>query len=222
MLPTSKSLPENLKQVNTPPKLSFLPSPKNFDPTRSASAVLPQGHHFFQDCLRENNACLIEWMMQRKGCSSWFVNQTFKNYEETRSAIKKYKFWIGRLKQSLIDSGGGELRWIRAIEWQVRDVIHFHSIVQGRELDRLSRKSWEDRWESLDHRTFETLKDRRDPSGWNTGFCRIYDAHKGAAPYLAKYTSKRLGGEVEWGGYWQGLEVPASVSCGHSQGFVFG
>ena len=193
--------------VKPPPKLSFQESPKNWDPNRYEVPAFPRGHRFFSDCLRENNARWIEWMMQRKGCSSWFVNQTFKGYEGTRSAIAKYKIWIGRLKQCLIDRGGSELRWIRANEWQIREVIHFHSIVQGRELDHLSRKSWEDRWESLD---------------LNTGFCRIYDAHKEAAPYLAKYTSKRLGGEIERGGYWQGLKTPASVSCGHSQGFVVG
>ena len=167
----------------------------------------PVNHRFFQDCLRENYAKFIEWSMSVNGHSSWFVTQTFKGYENFISAGEKYKSWIGRLKQSLKDSGGGELRWIRANEWQVREVIHFHSIVQGRRLDLLSRKSWEDRWESL---------------GSNTGFCRIYDARKKSAPYLAKYCSKDLGGELEWGGAWRGLNIPASVSCGHSQGFEFG
>jgi hypothetical protein len=167
---------------------------------------LPLGHRFFPDCLRENQARWIEWSMSRKKVSAWFVSQTFKDYETPRSADKMFRIWAGRMTQSIINSGGGQLRWIRATEWQVRDVIHFHSVVQGIGLDRLSRKSWEDRWESLN---------------WNAGFCRIYDADKGAAPYLAKYTSKRLGGQLQWGGYWQGLSVPASVSCGHSCESVF-
>jgi hypothetical protein len=183
------------------PKLSFLPSPKNWDPLRSGKPFLPEGHRFFPDCLRENWARMIEWSIRGRGLSSLFVNQTFKREESFRSANKKYRIWAGRMKQSLIDRGGSQLRWIRAAEWQIRDVIHFHSLVQGNGLDRLSRKGQEDRWESLDV---------------NTGFCRIYDADLKAAPYLAKYTSKRLGGECEWGGYWQGLSVPISVSCGHS------
>jgi hypothetical protein len=163
---------------------------------------LPAGHRFFPDCLRENYARFIEWNMTRKNESAWFVTHTFKQYETVRSADKIYRVWAGRLKQALMSiPGGGQLRWVRATEWQRREVVHFHSIVQGRGLDNLSRKGWECRWESLYR---------------NTGFCRIYDADKGSAPYLAKYNSKRLGGEIEWGGYWQGLNVPASVSCGHS------
>jgi hypothetical protein len=162
---------------------------------------LPKTHIFFSDCLRENYARFIQWSITRKSSQAWFVTQTFKREEHHRSADTMYRIWAGRLTQGLIDRGGCQLRWIRASEWQLRNVIHFHSLVQGIGLDRLSRKSWEDRWESLN---------------WNTGFCRIYDADLKSAPYLAKYTSTRLGGQLEWGGYWQGLSVPASVSCGHS------
>lgn len=177
-------------------------------PKASYSFVpFPEGHRFFHDCLRENWARFIDWSMTRKDINSWFVTQTFKGYESNRSADQKFRTWIGRVTQAVIDSGGGGLRWIRANEWQVREVIHFHSIVQGRRLDVLSRKSWEHRWESLDS---------------NTGFCRIYDAQRKSAPYLAKYCSKPLGGELEWGGYWRGLMTPSSVSCGHSQGLEFG
>jgi hypothetical protein len=143
----------------------------------------------------------IQWSVSRKNMLAWFVTMTFKQEESYRSADKMLRIWIGRLTQSLIDSGGTQLRWIRATEWQIREVIHFHLLIQAIGLDLLSRKSWECRWESLN---------------WNTGFCRIYDADLNAAPYLAKYTSKRLGGQIDWGGYWQGLSVPASVSCGHS------
>jgi hypothetical protein len=45
------------------------------------------------------------------------------------------------------------------------------------------------------------------------GFCRIYDAQRKAAPYLAKYMNKTRGGELERGGSWRGLNVPNSVTC---------
>ena len=163
--------------------------------------ALPSGHRFFQDCLRENNARLIQWMMCRKGVSSWFCTHTFRGYEGERSSKRLFRSWVGRLDQGLRDIGGSQLRWVLATEWQKREVIHLHSLVQGMELESQSRKSWESRWESL------TM---------NTGFCSIYDADRKAAPYLAKYTSKTLGGELEWGGYWQGLKTPASVACSHS------
>ncbi len=173
----------------------------NSIPNLTSKVKLPGDHLYFPDCERENNARFILWSMTRKQQSAWFISQTFGVEESIRSADRKYKEWVNRLTQGLIDTGGGQLRWVRATEWQIREVIHFHSIVQGTGLDLLSRKSWEHRWQSL---------------GWNTGFCRIHDADKNAAPYLAKYTSKRLGGQLQWGGYWQGLSVPASVSCGHS------
>lgn len=174
---------------------------------RPSSLPLPPGHLFFQDCIRENWGRFIQWEMSRKNVDSWFVTHTFKNYQSYSSADKKFRTWAGRLKESLNDKGGAELRWIRANEWQTRGVIHFHSIVSGKSLDLLSRKRWEDRWESLDG---------------NTGFCRIHEAQKKAAPYLAKYTSKRLGGELVWGGFWRGLNTPTSVSCGHSRCLEYG
>jgi len=170
-------------------------------PHSGSSVTLPVGHKFFPDCLRENHARLIEWSISRRGQSAWFVNQTFKQYQETRSAKRLFRTWVGRLKEALESSGGGQLRWVLATEWQIREVIHFHSLVQGLGMDQLSRMRWEDRWETMNR---------------NAGFCRIYNADRKAAPYLAKYTSKALGGELEWGGYWQGLNSPASVSCGHS------
>ena len=175
--------------------------------TRPSRLPLPAGHRFFQDCLRENWARFIEWSMSTNGHEAWFVTQTFKKYESPSSADKKFRSWAGRLKQSLIDSGGAELRWIRTAEFQLRDVIHFHSIVQGRRMDLLSRKSWEDRWETL---------------SLNTGFCRIYEAQKKACPYLAKYVNKAPSTELVWGGYWRGLKCPKSVSCGHSITRQFG
>jgi len=163
--------------------------------------ILPAGHRYFEDCVKECYARLIEWSMSTKGFTSLFCTHTFKNYERPRPAVKKYEEWACRLGQALKDRGGDHLRWILSKEWQVRGVIHFHSIVQGVGLDRLSRKSWEDRWEAL-HR--------------NCGFCRIYPAIEKSAPYLAKYCSNSFDDAIEWGGTWQGFKAPASVSCGHS------
>lgn len=162
--------------------------------------TLPKNHRFFKDCYRENQALFIEWILANHKIPSWFVTQDFKQDESPEQADKDYRAWAIRLTQSIRDKGGSRLSWLRAEEWQIRGVIHYHSVVQGIGLDLQKRKSWEDRWESL------TL---------NTGFCRIYDADLKAAPYLAKYSTKRKGGKLHWGGYWQGSHAPASVSCGH-------
>jgi hypothetical protein len=199
-------------------------TPKSWRQRLTRSGLWPQGHQYFPDCERENWARLIGWLVTRKGVSSWFATHTFLNEETPQAADRMYRVWTGRLTQALIHSGGSQLLWIRATEWQIREVIHFHSVIQGNGLDHSSRKRWEDRWETLRWRT-PTLKERRSASTsgqrWQermrTGFCRIYNADPKAAPYLAKYTSKRLGGQIQWGGYWQGLRAPASLPCCQSR-----
>lgn len=160
----------------------------------------PAGHRFFPDCPRETYARFIEWGMwsghPRPGV--WFVTLTFKTFIPTWKSWILLNSWLGQLRQGYedISKGGYLLRWICATEWQKREVVHFHLLISGVGLSELSRKRWEVRWET---------KDR------NTGFCRIYDADRKAAPYLAKYMYK--GGELTKGGYWRGLITPVSVTC---------
>ncbi|MBA7588444.1 hypothetical protein ES708_30502 [subsurface metagenome] len=158
-------------------------------------SALPLGHRFFPDPLREVNARHIQWTMSRKGVSSYFVTLTFKDYTSPRRAEKMVRRWLARTQQSLNDTGGGWLKSFLATEWQKREVIHFHLLLVGNGLDSLSRKRIENRWEAM-----------------GGGFARCYDAMHKAAPYLAKYTSKTLGGDMQRGGTWRGLQSPISVS----------
>ena len=160
---------------------------------------LPAGHRFFQDCQRETYARWIEWSMWSGPSQQavWFVTLTFKTFIENWRAWMLFQKWIGHLRQSYQDlQGSDRLRWICATEWQIREVVHYHLLISGLGLSDLSRKRWEKRWEFGDR---------------NTGFCRIYDADRKAAPYLAKYIHK--GGELNRGGYWRGLVTPGSVTC---------
>lgn len=159
------------------------------------SVKLPSGHRFFPDAEREANARAISWAMDKGGDSAVFATLTFKNYVSPYRAQKQAKRWLARAEQALKDSGGNSLKSFCATEWQQREVIHFHLLLVGNGLGALSRKRLEHRWEAI-----------------GGGFARCYEASRRAAPYLAKYTSKRLAGDVEWGGTWQGLRYPASVS----------
>ncbi|MBA7550927.1 hypothetical protein ES705_43458 [subsurface metagenome] len=156
---------------------------------------LPSGHRFFPDIEREINARAIDWAMSRQGVSALFTTLTFKDEVSPRRAQKMAKRWLAKAQQSLNDTGGRQLKSFCATEWQKRQVIHFHLLLIGNGLDALSRKRLEHRWEAT-----------------GGGYARCYDADRQAAPYLAKYTSKTLGGDVEWGGTWRGLRYPASVS----------
>lgn len=165
----------------------------------------PSGHRFFTDCLRENWARWVEWQLRGSPQSGWFVSMTFKTFIELNRAERLKKIWLARLTEALRRSSNGSsrLRWFSAIEWQIREVVHFHLLVVAENIDSLSRKRWESRWQTM---------------GVITGICRIYNADFKAAPYLAKYTTKSLGGDIQWGGYWRGMITPASLTCGCSRG----
>jgi len=158
---------------------------------------LKPGHRFFPDCLRETYARWIEWAMKTADADSWFVTLTFKYEIKERKSHALLMAWLKNLELAYYNkTGSRRLRYIIATEWQKREVIHYHLLICGVGLRDLSRKRWESRWESLDVKA---------------GFCRIYDAVNKSAPYLAKYMNK--GGEIKWGGYWQGLKTPKSTSC---------
>jgi hypothetical protein len=176
-------------------------------PSRSLSR-LPPGHRFFPDCQRETTARWIQWAMWsgHPKPDVWFATLTFKTYVHERRAFMILKTFLAHLDQgyhkkpTLPNTIGlrrtGRLRWIAAIEWQVRNVIHYHLLISGAGLSELSRKRWEVRWMTGDR---------------SAGFCRIYPADIKAGPYLAKYIHK--GGDLLRGGYWRGLKTPKSVSC---------
>jgi hypothetical protein len=175
------------------PAKSILPQFKN-----PVKRILPPGHRFFEDCIRETHARFIEWSLWsgHPKPDVWFATLTFKTFVQSWKSWVLLKSWLGHLRQGYEDKGGYRLRWICATEWQTRHVVHFHLLISGVGLNTLSRKRWEYRWESGNR---------------NTGFCRIYDADRKAAPYLAKYMHK--GGELSRGGYWRGLITPVSVTC---------
>ena len=178
------------------------------DPKLVPNNSLPAGHRFFPDCQRETYARWIEWAhwTGHPKPDVWFVTLTFKTYVYERQALTILKKWFGHLRQAYQDRPaahktaglprGGQLRLTIASEWQIREVIHYHLLISGVGLSELSRKRWEVRWMNGDR---------------NAGFCRVYDADKKAAPYLAKYIQK--GNELTRGGYWRGLTTPNSVRC---------
>jgi hypothetical protein len=72
---------------------------------------------------------------------------------------------------------GGGLRWCRALEYQKRDVIHYHALITG--VQDLRRLFWMDRWHEL------------------AGYARIEPIESSAAVsrYVSKYVIK--GGELD-------------------------
>ena len=173
---------------------------------------LPPGHRFYIDDEREQWARFFQWAMTRKGIETWFATLTFRNFIRTAIAEARCDLWLARLTEALIDCGGGQLRWIRATEWQRRDVIHFHLLLMANGLHSLSRKRYEVRWEGVLGAYSRGLHRRVVlRQGIGGGFCRIYNAEWSAAPYLAKELNKTRNGELKLGGSWR-ERCPRSVN----------
>jgi len=159
---------------------------------------LPAGHRFFPDCLREQEARLLEWLIRVYQGNSWFFTGTFKDYIYPLKAERLLNRYLGRLTQAHSEiPGAALLKSFLSTELQQREVIHYHLLIFGERLGVLSRKRWEHRWRVL--------------SG---GFAADYDAELKAAPYLVKHQVKdNPGGNLHVGGAWRGITPPRSLRC---------
>jgi hypothetical protein len=156
------------------------------------------GHRFYHDCLRESWARWVEWAIKViPNEDIWFVTMTFKREVNAKRAITLSKKWLGRLWQAYdFEDKGLRIRWIRTMALQVRGVYHFHLLICAKDLDLLSRKRWEHRWQCMD---------------WNSGTCRVYRADYHIPPYLVRELTKE--GDLSWGGLWRGLNTPGAIRC---------
>jgi len=162
---------------------------------QAGKVSLPCGHRFYVDCLREQEARLIEWPIKRFYPDCWFFTQTFRYEINPVKALRCHGIFTARLAEAkLYVTGCEQLSYVSCGEWQQRGVFHYHSIFFGRGLAQLSRKRWESRWLKL--------------SG---GFGACFGAELKAAPYLAKHNSKRYG-DIQIGGDWRGLSLPRGLS----------
>jgi hypothetical protein len=120
----------------------------------------------------------------------WFATLTFEDAVHPEAASKRYVYWT-----RLLDEAYGvpkkkradhprRVRWARGLEWQKRDVLHFHAVIGNipTESDtRAERGYWQEKWFELGR----------------TGIARIWpvESAEGVVQYIAKYCSK--GGEVD-------------------------
>jgi hypothetical protein len=120
----------------------------------------------------------------------WFATLTFKEATHPEAADKRYRYWIRQLDESNGFRYGRKstLRycclWARGLEWQKRDVLHFHALISNIPYELTSSaqmRAWSDAWFLMG----------------NTGFAKILPVSDigGVAGYISKYCAK--GGEVD-------------------------
>jgi len=121
----------------------------------------------------------------------WYVTLTFKEPRHPESCNKAFYRWIRNINEYLYGRRYREnkkgVTWIKAIEYQRREVVHFHCLVGGPELYKLRRLDFMKSWETDCRNTQELVN----------GYARItkYDHSRGAINYCSKYVLK--GGEVD-------------------------
>lgn len=120
----------------------------------------------------------------------WFATLTFRDPVHPEQAGRRFDRWVHNLNRKVYGvryTGRKQgVRWIRAIEWQRREVIHFHCLIAdipevwNPEEKDFRRLCWMDEWSK------------------ENGYARIYpyDKSLGACYYLGKYIGK--GGEIDY------------------------
>lgn len=116
----------------------------------------------------------------------WFCTFTFRESPHPEAADKLFRLFVGEINVSLHGQRwrhhhGGGVYWVRALEWQKREVLHYHALMGDVEdLNASERRlKWMDRWNEL------------------AGFAKIERPNGVGAVsnYVSKYVAK--GGEID-------------------------
>lgn len=115
-----------------------------------------------------------QWLTTRPW--DWYATFTFREWIHPEWGAQLYDAWATRLAQD----AGRVMTHARALEYQRRGVVHFHSLIWNVG-EHQRRFKWMQMWESM-----------------GGGISRIYeyDRAKGAAYYVGKYLTK--GGEIDY------------------------
>jgi hypothetical protein len=131
-------------------------------------------------------ALLSRWQWE------WFATFTFRDMVHPEAADKRFRLLISQANRVLYGprwyKRNNGIRWCRALEYQKRDVIHYHALLSN--ILDLRRLFWMDRWNEL------------------AGYARI--EHISSIHAVYRYVSKYVikGGEIDLGGPLVEHELP--------------
>jgi hypothetical protein len=142
--------------------------------------LLPQCHVITRDDMTTLRDAWIQFIRKLEPLD-WFATFTFREPVHPEQANRRYHRFIRTLNETTYgkryrEKGLGVYH-INALEWQKRDVLHFHSLIGGG-VSNLDQFYWMELW-------------NRD-----NGFARIFPYQSSGAPgYVSKYVVK--GGEID-------------------------
>jgi hypothetical protein len=166
----------------------------------------------------------------RFGPWQWFVTLTFGNPIHPSLAEDRFNRWRRLLSRDLYGPRyeklarvyGHGLTWVLAVELQRRDVIHFHALMRGPDLDQANRFKHERTWRGVADGRRQPIKtdskgflvsdeSRRTP---HRNWARIETPRAGAvAAYCCKYVAKD--GEIVMGGILPPTKLQTDGQDGH-------
>jgi hypothetical protein len=117
---------------------------------------------------------------------AWFCTLTFRESVHPEKADKLFHVWWCMINARLFGrrwyKKGRCVRWVRAIEYQKRNVLHYHALIGGKGTPGLKAREFEEAWFEL------------------AGICRmsLVESQGAALAYISKYVSK--GGQIDLGG----------------------
>lgn len=135
----------------------------------------------------------------------WFTSQTFRLPTHPEAADKVFRVWVSMLNRQLFGPRWHKkkqsVHWVRALEWQKRNVLHFHALIahpSGDLNDYARRLTWMDVWS------------QPPPHGLGCGFARIERpiGSDAVIRYVTKYLVKD--GDLEASPFLPSFVAPVS------------
>jgi len=117
---------------------------------------------------------------------TWFCTLTFRESVHPEKAAKLFHILMCMMSQKLYGrryyKKNRYVRWVRAVEMQKRNVLHYHALIGGKGSPALKARQFEEAWWDL------------------AGIARIsaVESQGAALAYVSKYVSK--GGQIDFGG----------------------
>jgi len=124
----------------------------------------------------------------------WFCTFTFRDNVHPERADKLFHVLMCMMNRRLYGrrwyKKGRCVRWVRAIEMQKRDVLHYHALIGGQDAWKLDPIEFQELWYDM------------------AGIARIgaVESSGAALAYVSKYVSK--GGQIDLGGPMEDLADP--------------
>jgi len=173
------------------------PSSQSNQSRHSKSVELPSKGYFKLDLHRE---CIN--FIKRFEPFEWYATLTFRYPTHPEAAHKAFKRWIIHINESLYGNRYRQHRkgicWVRALEFQRREVAHFHCLIGSPSLWKLKRDNFAEAWktdigrDSIPKR-FKAQPNRFDRLADHSEYEKVDSIINGYA-FIHKYNNRGGGG----------------------------